>query len=82
MQCFDYDNFIEINLRRPSWRCPQCDQSICYTDMRIDQLMVKVNGIGFALFFNRVPFHIELGIFFCSGINRSRREYFLRDYLC
>ncbi|OVA02105.1 zinc finger protein [Macleaya cordata] len=41
-QCFDYDNFIEINLRRPSWRCPQCDQSVSYTDIRIDQFMAKV----------------------------------------
>ncbi|XP_026457725.1 E4 SUMO-protein ligase PIAL2-like isoform X1 [Papaver somniferum] len=41
-QCFDYDNFVEINLRRPSWRCPQCSQSVCYTDIRIDQFMAKV----------------------------------------
>ncbi|KAI3990510.1 hypothetical protein MKX01_022810 [Papaver californicum] len=42
-QCFDYDNFVEINLRRPSWRCPQCSQSVCYTDIRIDQFMAKVS---------------------------------------
>ncbi|KAI3987902.1 hypothetical protein MKX01_021016 [Papaver californicum] len=41
-QCFDYDNFVEINLRRPSWRCPHCSQSVCYTDIRIDQFMAKV----------------------------------------
>ncbi|KAI3843919.1 hypothetical protein MKW92_051372 [Papaver armeniacum] len=41
-QCFDYDNFVEINLRRPSWRCPQCSQSVCYTDIRVDQFMAKV----------------------------------------
>ncbi|XP_042489650.1 E4 SUMO-protein ligase PIAL1-like [Macadamia integrifolia] len=41
-QCFDYGNFLEINSRRPSWRCPHCNHSVCYTDIRIDQHMVKV----------------------------------------
>ncbi|MCL7040422.1 hypothetical protein MKW94_016982, partial [Papaver nudicaule] len=41
-QCFDYANYIKINSRRPSWRCPQCNQSVCYTDLRIDQRMVEV----------------------------------------
>ncbi|XP_043716562.1 E4 SUMO-protein ligase PIAL1-like isoform X3 [Telopea speciosissima] len=41
-QCFDYDNFLEINSRRPSWRCAHCNQSVCYTDICIDQNMVKV----------------------------------------
>ncbi|XP_019052072.1 PREDICTED: E4 SUMO-protein ligase PIAL1-like isoform X2 [Nelumbo nucifera] len=41
-QCFDYDNFMEINSRRPSWRCPHCNQTVCCTDIRIDQNMVKV----------------------------------------
>ncbi|KAJ4954708.1 hypothetical protein NE237_011491 [Protea cynaroides] len=41
-QCFDYNNFLEINSRRPSWRCPHCNQFVCYTDIRIDQNMVKV----------------------------------------
>ncbi|OVA16945.1 zinc finger protein [Macleaya cordata] len=41
-QCFDYENFVKINSRRPSWRCPQCNQSVCYTDLRIDQCMVEV----------------------------------------
>ncbi|XP_043696227.1 E4 SUMO-protein ligase PIAL1-like isoform X3 [Telopea speciosissima] len=41
-QCFDYDNFLEINCRRPSWRCPDCNHSVCYTDLRIDRNMVKV----------------------------------------
>ncbi|XP_057980866.1 E4 SUMO-protein ligase PIAL2-like isoform X2 [Malania oleifera] len=41
-QCFDYDNFMEINSRRPSWRCPHCNQSVCYPDIRIDQNIVKV----------------------------------------
>ncbi|KAI3866360.1 hypothetical protein MKX03_034849 [Papaver bracteatum] len=41
-QCFDYGNYIKINSRRPSWRCPQCNQSVSFTDLRIDQRMVEV----------------------------------------
>ncbi|XP_077251383.1 uncharacterized protein LOC143890530 [Tasmannia lanceolata] len=41
-QCFDYDNFMEINSRKPSWRCPHCNQPTSCTDIRIDQNMVKV----------------------------------------
>ncbi|KAI3931484.1 hypothetical protein MKW92_045060 [Papaver armeniacum] len=41
-QCFDYGNYIKINSRRPSWRCPQCNQSVTFTDLRIDQHMVEV----------------------------------------
>ncbi|MCL7051904.1 hypothetical protein MKW94_017842, partial [Papaver nudicaule] len=41
-QCFDYANYIKINSRKPSWCCPQCNQSVCYTDIRIDQRMVEV----------------------------------------
>ncbi|RVX10033.1 E4 SUMO-protein ligase PIAL2 [Vitis vinifera] len=39
-QCFDYGNFMEINSRRPSWRCPHCNQPVCNPDIRIDQKMV------------------------------------------
>ncbi|KDP25375.1 hypothetical protein JCGZ_20531 [Jatropha curcas] len=42
LQCFDFSNFIEINSRRPSWRCPHCNQHVCYSDIRVDQNMVKV----------------------------------------
>ncbi|KAI3961562.1 hypothetical protein MKW92_032756 [Papaver armeniacum] len=46
-QCFDYANYIKINSRRPSWRCPQCSQSVCYTDIYIDQHTVEVlKGVG------------------------------------
>ncbi|KAF3448627.1 hypothetical protein FNV43_RR09340 [Rhamnella rubrinervis] len=41
-QCFDLSNFLDINSRRPSWRCPHCNQSVCYLDIRIDKDMVKV----------------------------------------
>ncbi|CAM8881549.1 unnamed protein product [Rhodiola kirilowii] len=42
VQCFDFDNFVEINSRRPSWRCPHCNQHISFLDIRLDQNMVKV----------------------------------------
>ncbi|KAJ6347388.1 hypothetical protein OIU76_003963 [Salix suchowensis] len=42
LQCFDYSNFIDINTRRPSWRCPHCNQHVHYMDIRVDQNMVKV----------------------------------------
>ncbi|GER30326.1 Sumo ligase [Striga asiatica] len=28
IQCFDFDNYVDINSRRPSWRCPHCNQHI------------------------------------------------------
>ncbi|CAK9141950.1 unnamed protein product [Ilex paraguariensis] len=42
LQCFDFDNYVDINSRRPYWRCPHCNQFVCFTDIRIDQNMVKV----------------------------------------
>ncbi|XP_031474826.1 E4 SUMO-protein ligase PIAL2-like isoform X2 [Nymphaea colorata] len=42
IQCFDYNNFMEINSRKPYWRCPHCNQPTCWSDLRIDQNMLKV----------------------------------------
>ncbi|KAI4315471.1 hypothetical protein L6164_028275 [Bauhinia variegata] len=42
LQCFDFSNFIDINSRRPSWRCPHCNQYVCYTDICLDRNMVEV----------------------------------------
>ncbi|XP_076891706.1 uncharacterized protein LOC143543219 [Bidens hawaiensis] len=42
LQCFDFDNYVELNSRRPQWRCPHCSQSVCFHDIRVDQSMVKV----------------------------------------
>ncbi|XP_071919389.1 E4 SUMO-protein ligase PIAL2-like isoform X1 [Coffea arabica] len=42
LQCFDFDNYVDINSKRPSWRCPHCNHHCCFTDIRIDQNMVKV----------------------------------------
>ncbi|XP_019421531.1 PREDICTED: E4 SUMO-protein ligase PIAL2 isoform X2 [Lupinus angustifolius] len=41
-QCFDFDNFINISSRKPSWRCPHCNQSVNYADIRLDRNMVDV----------------------------------------
>ncbi|KAL2987313.1 hypothetical protein AAZX31_11G020700 [Glycine max] len=41
-QCFDFDNFININSKRPSWRCPRCIQNVCYADIRLDRNMVEI----------------------------------------
>ncbi|KAI3691812.1 hypothetical protein L6452_31614 [Arctium lappa] len=40
LQCFDFDNYLGMNSRRPLWRCPHCSQSVCFDDIRIDQNMV------------------------------------------
>ncbi|KAJ4879027.1 zinc ion binding [Raphanus sativus] len=42
LQCFDFWNYVKINTRIPSWRCPHCNQSVCYTDIRVDQNMIKI----------------------------------------
>ncbi|XP_047338477.1 E4 SUMO-protein ligase PIAL2-like isoform X2 [Impatiens glandulifera] len=41
-QCFDFNNFVEMNARRPSWRCPNCSQDLFLSDIRVDQTMVKI----------------------------------------
>ncbi|XP_027914324.1 E4 SUMO-protein ligase PIAL2 isoform X3 [Vigna unguiculata] len=41
-QCFDFNNFISINSKRPSWRCPHCNQYVCYGDIRLDRNMVEI----------------------------------------
>ncbi|KAF3341449.1 E3 SUMO-protein ligase pli1 [Carex littledalei] len=41
-QCFDYDNYMEINSRKPAWRCPLCNRPACALDIRLDQKMVKI----------------------------------------
>uniref|UniRef100_A0A1D1ZEU8 Zinc finger MIZ domain-containing protein 2 n=2 Tax=Anthurium amnicola TaxID=1678845 RepID=A0A1D1ZEU8_9ARAE len=41
-QCFDYENFMAMNSRKPSWRCPHCNQPVSCVDIRMDQNMVKI----------------------------------------
>ncbi|RYR10475.1 hypothetical protein Ahy_B05g078915 [Arachis hypogaea] len=42
-QCFDFDNFINMNSRRPWWRCPHCNQHVSYEDIRLDRNMVEAS---------------------------------------
>ncbi|CAH8390331.1 unnamed protein product [Eruca vesicaria subsp. sativa] len=42
LQCFDFWNYVNINMRNPSWRCPHCNQPVSYPDIRLDQNMVKI----------------------------------------
>ncbi|KAJ0255185.1 E4 SUMO-protein ligase PIAL2 [Hirschfeldia incana] len=41
-QCFDFWNYVNINMRNPSWRCPHCNQPVSYPEIRLDQNMVKI----------------------------------------
>nr|XP_051204675.1 E4 SUMO-protein ligase PIAL2-like isoform X3 [Lolium perenne] len=41
-QCFDYDNYMEMNLKKPTWRCPFCNTPSNFIDLRNDQKMAKV----------------------------------------
>ncbi|CAL9121326.1 unnamed protein product [Musa textilis] len=43
-QCFDYDSFMEINSRKPFWRCPSCSAPTSCIDLRIDQKMTKATS--------------------------------------
>ncbi|VAI82944.1 hypothetical protein VPH35_127312 [Triticum aestivum] len=46
-QCFDYDSYMDINSRKPTWRCPCCNTPSNFIDIRIDQEMVKIlQGTG------------------------------------
>jgi E3 SUMO-protein ligase PIAS1 len=51
LQCFDFENYVDINSRRPSWRCPHCNQNVCYTEIRSDQNMVKASEQKIILLF-------------------------------
>ncbi|KAE8055411.1 hypothetical protein FH972_012251 [Carpinus fangiana] len=46
LQCFDFSNYLDINSRRPSWRCPHCNQYVCYLDICLDQNMAKASSYG------------------------------------
>ncbi|KAL8200940.1 hypothetical protein R6Q57_012279 [Mikania cordata] len=55
LQCFDFNNYVEINSRRPLWRCPHCSQPVCFHDIRIDQSMAKVlKEIGEDVFYVKI----------------------------
>jgi E3 SUMO-protein ligase PIAS1 len=41
-ECFDFDNFVEMNCNRPSWRCPHCYHYVCYTEICLDRNMIEI----------------------------------------
>jgi hypothetical protein len=38
LQCFDLDTFLEFARRHSHWLCPNCDQPLCASDLRVDAL--------------------------------------------
>ncbi|KAL0741628.1 hypothetical protein Bca4012_083141 [Brassica carinata] len=42
LQCFDFWNYVNINMIKPSWRCPHCSQPVSYPEIRLDQNMAKI----------------------------------------
>jgi hypothetical protein len=38
LQCFDLDTFLEFARRHSNWLCPNCDQPLCASDLRVDAL--------------------------------------------
>ncbi|CAG7906693.1 unnamed protein product [Brassica rapa] len=40
LQCFDFSNYVYINMRKPTWRCPHCNQPVSYPEIRLDQNMI------------------------------------------
>lgn len=76
-----------MNLRRPRWRCPHCDQYVCYLDIRVDQNMVKASsslfGFSWNYFLDRVWFfmflsivspHMKMSVDFLSQVLREVGE--------
>ncbi|CAM6119184.1 unnamed protein product [Calypogeia fissa] len=41
-QAFDYDSYIDINARRPSWRCPCCNTYVNCSELRLDRQMERI----------------------------------------
>ncbi|KAK3011398.1 hypothetical protein RJ639_011044 [Escallonia herrerae] len=75
-QCFDFENFVEINTRRPSWRCPHCNQFLCFTDIRVDQNMVKASGFGLFVYSSSfgIIYLLNKAIDSSSGLERGGRK--------
>ncbi|KAI6177314.1 hypothetical protein M3Y97_00893200 [Aphelenchoides bicaudatus] len=42
VRCFDLENFITINQKRPVWKCPTCNQEAPFSSIMIDQYFTKV----------------------------------------
>ncbi|XP_062228137.1 uncharacterized protein LOC133926299 isoform X2 [Phragmites australis] len=66
-QCFDYDNYMEMNLRKPTWRCPYCNTPSNFINLRIDQKMTKASCI-LHIFFISSRFLCDLPFLFLTQI--------------
>ena len=42
LQCFDALLFIQMNERRPTWRCPVCDGAALYDSLMVDGYFLEV----------------------------------------
>ncbi|CAL8092728.1 unnamed protein product [Calicophoron daubneyi] len=42
VQCYDATTYLIINERKPSWKCPVCDQKARYDDLIVDGLLMEV----------------------------------------
>lgn len=41
LQCFDANLYLMMNEKKPTWKCPVCDQSAKYSDLIIDGYVIK-----------------------------------------
>lgn len=63
-------------MRRPSWRCPHCNQNVCYTDIRVDQNMVKASscGVGFAIWLFSISYDDQVFVYLLCFVFQVLRE--------
>jgi hypothetical protein len=91
LQCFDFDNFIKINLKRPSWRCPHCNQPVCYTEIRLDRNMIEASWFCSSIFqwnyllfifflLESVCYQLTIGNVWFSNLFFMPISYSLRPY--
>uniref|UniRef100_A0AC34FGX9 SP-RING-type domain-containing protein n=1 Tax=Panagrolaimus sp. ES5 TaxID=591445 RepID=A0AC34FGX9_9BILA len=42
LQCFDLLNYLDMNEKRPTWKCPQCNGNAHFDDLIIDQYFMDM----------------------------------------
>ncbi|CAJ0963826.1 unnamed protein product, partial [Mesorhabditis belari] len=42
LQCYDLENYIQMNEKKPTWKCPVCSHPAPYERLLIDEYFVKV----------------------------------------
>ncbi|OMP06119.1 Zinc finger, MIZ-type [Corchorus olitorius] len=53
LQCFDFNNYVDINTRRPSWRCPHCNQHVLKEVAEdVSHVIISADGSWKAVFDN------------------------------